>query len=82
MNKDNTLFTKSMRKTHTIYMPDMLHYHNEFLSAAFSLGGYRLDVVPEYDRFPAEMLSLINPSYCTCAMDIIGNHFAVRHEVT
>ena len=24
MNKDNTLFTKSMRKTHTIYMPDML----------------------------------------------------------
>ena len=55
MNKDNTLFTKSMRKTHTIYMPDMLHYHNEFLSAAFSLGGYRLDVVPEYDRFPAEI---------------------------
>ncbi|MCR5157394.1 MAG: hypothetical protein K6C96_12030 [Butyrivibrio sp.] len=47
MNKDNTLFTKSMRKTHTIYMPDMLHYHNEFLSAAFSLGGYRLDVVLE-----------------------------------
>ena len=76
MNKDNTLFTKSMRKTHTIYMPDMLHYHNEFLSAAFSLGGYRLDVVPEYDRFPTEMLSLINPSYCTCAMDIIGNLMA------
>ena len=76
MNKDNTLFTKSMRKTHTIYMPDMLHYHNELLSAAFSLGGYKLAVVPEYEHLPEEMLSLINPSYCTCAMDIIGNLMA------
>ena len=73
MNKDNVIFTKSMRKTHTIYMPDMLHYHNEFLSAAFSLGGYKLAAVPEYGQFPMELLSLVNSSYCTCAMDIIGN---------
>ncbi len=76
MNKDNIRFTKSMRKTHTIYMPDMLHYHNELLSAAFSIGGYKLAVVPEYKEFPAEMLSLVNSSYCTCAMDIIGNLMA------
>ena len=76
MNKDNTLFTKSMKKTHTIYMPDMLHYHTDFLIAAFSLGGYRLDIVPEYEKLPMELLTLVNSGYCTCAMDIIGNLMA------
>ena len=76
MNRDNVIFDKSMRKTHTIYMPDMLHYHNDFLVAAFSLGGYKLAVVPEYQQIPMELLSMVNSSYCTCAMDIIGNLMA------
>ncbi|MCM1386388.1 MAG: hypothetical protein NC231_03595 [Bacillus sp. (in: Bacteria)] len=28
-------FTRAMKKTHTIWLPDMLHYHNELLQAAF-----------------------------------------------
>lgn len=76
MNKDNTIFSRSMKRTHTIYMPDMLHYHNDFLIAAFGLGGYKLGIVPEYDEFPDNMLSLVNSGYCTCAMDIIGNLMA------
>ena len=73
MNKDNILFTKEMKKTHTIYMPDMLHYHNDLLIAAFSFGGYKLAIVPEYKEIPTQLLGLVNSGYCTCAMDIIGN---------
>ncbi|MBP5198318.1 MAG: hypothetical protein J6033_04620 [Lachnospiraceae bacterium] len=76
MAKNNPVFTKSMRKTHTIYMPDMLHYHNDLLCAAFKYGGYNLSIVPETDKVPGELLSLINSGYCTCAMDIIGNLMA------
>lgn len=35
-------YTKAMRKTHKIYMPDMLHYHNELLKAAFFYGAIDL----------------------------------------
>ena len=45
----NTEFTRSMKKSHTIYMPEMLHYHNELLCAAFAFGGYKLAVVPEQE---------------------------------
>ncbi|RKM61786.1 hypothetical protein D6856_06180 [Butyrivibrio sp. XB500-5] len=76
MNRDNTLFTPKMKKTHTIYMPDMLHYHNELLIAAFKYGGYDLAVVPEYERVPENAFRFINSAYCTCAIDIIGNLMA------
>ena len=32
---DTAEFTKAMKDTHTILLPDMLHYHNELLQAAF-----------------------------------------------
>lgn len=72
-NFKNAEFTKSMRDTHTIYMPDMLHYHNELLRAAFAYGGYRLDIVPEYQTLTPSTFSVINKDYCTCATFIIGN---------
>ncbi|MDO5126991.1 MAG: hypothetical protein Q4D54_04500 [Eubacteriales bacterium] len=62
-----------MRKTHTIYMPQMLYYHNDLLCAAFAFGGYKLKVVPEYPHHENETASLINKDYCTCATGIIGN---------
>lgn len=66
-------FTKAMRKTHTIYMPQMLHYHNELLCAAFQYGGYHLKVVPEHLKFCSQSYSAINKDYCTCAFGIVGN---------
>lgn len=66
-------FVKSMRKTHTIYMPQMLYYHNDLLRAAFCFGGYQLKLVPEYPHYENEVASLINKDYCTCAIGIIGN---------
>lgn len=66
-------FTKAMRKTHTIYMPQMLHYHNELLCAAFQYSGYHLKVVPEHHEFCNRSYSAINKDYCTCAFGIVGN---------
>ncbi len=73
MEKLTAEFTKSMRKTHTIYMPQMLHYHNELLCAAFAYGGYHLEVVPEHQEFIKETYSSIGKDYCTCAFGIVGN---------
>ena len=66
-------FTREMRKSHTIYMPQMLHYHNELLCAAFRYGGYKLDVVPEYNELAKEVFGLVGKDYCTCAIGIVGN---------
>ncbi len=69
-------FTKEMRDTHTIYMPQMLHYHNELICAAFKYGGYNLKVIPKQTVFPPSAQSLINKDYCTCAFEIVGNILA------
>ena len=66
-------FTKEMRKTHTIYMPNMLPYHNDLLRAAFQYGGYRLKIVPEYKNLCQSTFSTVNKDYCTCALYIVGN---------
>ncbi len=73
-------FTRAMRKTHTIYMPDMLHYHNELLKAAFRFAGYRLDVVPEYRELTQSVYKTVNPDYCTCAVGIVGNLLTMAED--
>lgn len=80
-NKNNAEFTKQMRKTHTIYMPQMLHYHNELLCAAFRYGGYRLKVVPEHQQFCKQTYSLVGKDYCTCAFGIVGNILTFVQEL-
>lgn len=69
----NAEFTKDMKKTHTIYMPDMLHYHNDLLCAAFAYGGYKLKIVPEHPTLSKYAFSTIGKDYCTCATYIVGN---------
>lgn len=78
----NAEFTRSMRKTHTIYMPQMLYYHNDLLKAAFKYGGYNLEIVPEQDHFCKDTFSCVNRDYCTCALGILGNllTFVEEHE--
>ena len=73
MQKNHAAFTKEMRQTHTIYMPQMLYYHNALLKAAFSFAGYHLDVVPEYKNLTNAVYQTVHPDYCTCAIGIVGN---------
>lgn len=71
-----TKFTKEMRRTHTIYMPDMLHYHNELLQAAFTYGGYHLEVVPEFSNANQLALRYINNDYCSPTVSIVSQILA------
>ncbi|HHX18462.1 MAG TPA: 2-hydroxyglutaryl-CoA dehydratase, partial [Clostridium sp.] len=43
------LFTKEMKKTHTILAPQMSPIHFQFLEEAFKVSGYNLEVLPSVD---------------------------------
>lgn len=73
-------FSRAMRRTHKIYMPDMLHDHNELLQAAFSYGGYDLAVIPEYRDVDALALQYVNDSYCFPAVSIISQMIAFLRD--
>lgn len=73
-------FTKKMKRTHTIYIPDMLHYHNELLQAAFAYGGYRLAVVPEFQNAEQGALKYVSSDYCLPAIGIVGQILAFLND--
>ncbi len=72
-----TEFTKAMKKTHTIWLPDMLHYHNELLQAAFFSCGYRLEIMPEAAGLAKYALPFISNDYCYPSILIIGQVLAL-----
>lgn len=41
----NAPFTRRMKRTHTILLPEMLEYHSPFLKAAFEGSGYRFEIM-------------------------------------
>ena len=75
MNK-KAEFTKAMKKTHTILMPEMLGYHNDFLKAAFARAGYHLEVMSEETRLADISLPYISGDYCLPAVLILGQMLA------
>ena len=70
-------FTPEMRKTHTIYLPNMLPYHGSMLCAAFRSAGYRLAVVPDAEEYPRETFTTVSQDYCSPGIHIIGNILAL-----
>ena len=69
-------FTKEMKKTHTIFLPNMLPYHNDFLKAAFRACGYRLEICEIEDQLAENALPFISGDYCLPAMLILGQMLA------
>ena len=39
------LYTKEMRKTHTILLPEMMEYHFDLIAAAFHNCKYKMEVL-------------------------------------
>ena len=74
-------FSKAMRRTHTIYMPNMLPYHGQLFRAAFRFAGYRLKIVPEARQYPKETYSTVSQDYCSPGIHIIGNALALVKEL-
>lgn len=71
-NQKNAQFTKSMKKTHTILLPDMLPYHNRLLQAAFAGGGYKLEILPIVENMETLSLPYLSGDYCLPVMLILG----------
>lgn len=69
-------FTKRMRQTHTIFLPDMLGYHNELLKAAFAGAGYRLEIMSEETGLADGSLPYISGDYCYPTILILGQMLA------
>jgi predicted CoA-substrate-specific enzyme activase len=67
------LFTKEMRKTHTILSPQMAPYHFELLKVAAKSCGYKLEVLPSMDHLAVdEGLKYVNNDACYPAIIVIG----------
>lgn len=67
------LFTKEMKKTHTILVPEMSPIHFQFLETAFNNAGYNMVVLPSKDKKAVdEGLKYVNNDACYPAIIAIG----------
>ena len=75
------VFTQEMRRTHTIYLPNMLPYQNRLLSAAFHFAGWRLKSVPDAAAYPKETFAVMSGDYCSPGIHIVGNMLALVEKI-
>lgn len=67
------LFTKKMRRTHTILAPQMAPIHFELLKEAARTCGYQLEVLPAMDHLAVdEGLKYVNNDACYPAIIMVG----------
>ena len=66
------VFTREMKKTHTILLPQMLEYHSPFLQAAFEGSGYRFAVMQGGSGLNNKAHRYINSDYCYPGVLIVG----------
>lgn len=67
------LFTKEMKKTHTILVPQMSPIHFELLERAFKASGYNLEILPSVDRKAVdEGLKYVNNDACYPSIIVVG----------
>lgn len=77
-----TLFTRRMKKTHMILLPQMLEYHSDFLKAAFEGSGYHFETMRESDGLKDAALRYISNDYCYPAVLIVGQVLKVLEDGT
>lgn len=72
-NNDKIVFTKEMKKNHTILCPQMSPIHFNFIQEAFNSEGYNLEVIGSFDRSCIdEGLKYVNNDACYPSIIVIG----------
>jgi len=67
------LFTKEMKKTHTILAPQMSPIHFQFFKTAFEEAGYNIEFLPSVDKLAIdEGLRYVHNDACYPAIIVIG----------
>ena len=70
---DRVIFTKEMKKTHTILVPQMSPIHFELLEHAFKASGYNLEILPSVDKEAVdEGLKYVNNDACYPSIIVVG----------
>jgi predicted CoA-substrate-specific enzyme activase len=70
---NRVLFTKEMRKDHTILCPQMSPIHFNLIQAAFRAAGYNLEVLPSVDKKAVdEGLKYVNNDACYPSIIVVG----------
>ena len=67
------IFTKEMRKNHTLLMPQMAPYHFKLIRSAMRASGYNLEVMPAIDKKAIDIgLRYVNNDACYPALIVVG----------
>jgi len=67
------IFTKEMKKTHTILAPQMSPIHFQFLKTSFEMAGYTIEFLPSVDKSAIdEGLRYVHNDACYPAIIVIG----------
>ncbi|WP_186431033.1 2-hydroxyacyl-CoA dehydratase [Clostridium sp. BSD9I1] len=67
------IFTKEMKKRHTILCPQMAPIHFELVQEAFNEAGYNLEILPSVDRSAIdEGLKYVNNDACYPSIVVVG----------
>lgn len=71
------LFTKEMKKTHTIIAPQMSPIHFRLLQKAFEYSGYNFVILPEVDTLAVDVgLQYVNNDACYPSIIVAGQMIA------
>ncbi|KZL92744.1 2-hydroxyacyl-CoA dehydratase [Clostridium magnum] len=72
-NNPKIVFTKKMKKNHTILAPQMSPIHFQFIEEAFKASGYNVEVLPSVDRAAVdEGLKSVNNDACYPSIIVVG----------
>ena len=80
------IFTKEMKKNHTILCPQMSPVHFQFVQEAFNSSGYNLEILPSVDtKAVDEGLKYVNNDACYPTIIVVGQIIAAlksgRYEI-
>ena len=71
--QSRVVFTKEMRKNHTILCPQMSPIHFQFIQEAFNSSGYNLEILPSVDMEAVEVgLKYVNNDACYPTIIVVG----------
>lgn len=67
------VFSKEMKKTHTLLVPQMSPIHFQFLKTGFEVAGYTLEILPSVDKSAIdEGLKFVHNDACYPAIIVVG----------
>jgi predicted CoA-substrate-specific enzyme activase len=73
VENNRIMFTKEMKKDHTILCPQMSPIHFNLIQASFRAAGYKLEVLPSVDKKAVdEGLKYVNNDACYPSIIVVG----------